>query len=145
MPLKLGPFGTFKNGITSGIFAGFLWGWVSMFVNSISGAFPFEHTLYFNLAIFSVGGIIFGIITGGFLTLLGNKLPFKGVLPKAVLVSASFWLILRLGGSGLAIVNPERYHPDLPQTLQGLGLAVVLGVILSMFWKKSLYKSLIDR
>jgi hypothetical protein len=129
-------FGTFKNGVTSGVLAGLLWGWVSMLVNSISGAFPFEHTILHNLVVFSAGGIIFGIIIGGFLTLLGERLPFHSVLPKAVLVSTSFWLLLRLGGLGLAMTEPERYHPDIPQTAQGLVLAVTLGIILSFFWKK---------
>ena len=130
-------FGDFKNGVVAGVLAGVLWGWASMLVNSISGAFPFEHSTLYNLVVFTIGGIVFGVVTSGFLVLLGNKLPFKGVFGKAVLVSTSLWLILRLGGEGLAIAVPERYHPDVPQTIQGLFLAVALGAILNLFWKKN--------
>jgi hypothetical protein len=130
-------FGDFKNGVVAGVLAGVLWGCGSMLVNSISGAFVFEHSTAFNLVVFAVGGAIFGVITSGFLVLLGNRLPFKGVFPKAVLVSTSLWVVLRLGGEGLAITVPERYHPDVPQTIQGFLLAVALGAVLNLFWKKN--------
>jgi hypothetical protein len=128
--------GSFKTGLIAGVLAGVMWGWVSFLVNSISGAFPFEHTLTYNLVIFSIAGAIFGLITAGFLLLIGEKLPFKSLMARAILISTSFWLILRLGGAGLALAGPERYHPDVPQTIQGFFLAMTLGIILSLFWKK---------
>ncbi len=127
---------SFYKGVISGVVAGIVWGWISLVVNSISGAFPFEHTFIFNLMIFSISGAIFGIIVAGFLNLIGQLLPFKKIMLKAILVSTSFWLLLRSGGIVLSIMMPDRYHPEIPQAIQGFFLSVILGVLVSLFWDK---------
>ena len=124
------------KGIVSGVVAGIVWGWISMVVNSISGAFPFEHSFFFNVVIFSISGAIFGVIVSEFLVLIGERLPFKRILPKAIMVSTSFWLLLRSGGIVLSIMMPDRYHPEIPQAIQGFFLSVILGVLVSLLWDK---------
>jgi len=126
---------SFKDAIVSGVIAGVIWGWSAMVVNSISGAFPFEHTFIYNLIIFSISGAIFGVIVAGFLTLIGRLLPFKKIMPKAILISTSFWLLLRSGGVALSIMMPDRYYPEIPQAVQGFFLSILLGVLLSLLWK----------
>jgi len=37
-------------------------------------------------------------------------------------------------------VNPERYHPELLQTIQGFFMAVLLGGILGSLWNLGLKK-----
>lgn len=118
--------------------AGFIWGCIAMTVNSISGAFIFESGFPHNLATFTIGGIVFGFVVAGFLSILRTRLPFKRALPKAVLVSASIWVLLRAGGAVLSNMEPERYHMITPQTIQGFSLAVILGAILGILWDKAL-------
>ncbi len=127
---------SFYKGVISGVVAGIVWGWISMVVNSISGAFPFEHSFFFNVVIFSISGAIFGVIVSEFLVLIGERLPFKRILPKAIMVSTSFWLLLRSGGIVLSIMMPDRYHPEIPQAIQGFFLSVILGVLVSLLWDK---------
>lgn len=123
------------KGIILGAIAGIVWGWIAMAVNAMSGAFPFENSVVQNLSNFAVGGAIFGIIVSGFLNLLQEWLPFKSVMLKAVLLSTILWLILRIGGAVLASVNPDRYHPDIPQTVQGFILAIMMGGLLGFLLK----------
>ena len=124
-----------KKGIILGAVAGIAWGWIAMTVNAISGAFPFESSLVHNLTIFAMGGAIFGIIVSGFLSLLKEWLPFRNIFLKTILLSTALWLILRIGGIILSSINPDRYHPNMPQTIQGFILAVIMGGLLGFLWK----------
>jgi hypothetical protein len=124
-----------KRGIGSGFVAGIIWGWIAMGFNAINGTFPFESSLFHNLVSFSVGGAVFGIVAGGFLTIADKWLPFKGSFTKAVFVSTSIWLVLTIGGLLLSTTNPWRYHTLMAQALQGLILALILGCILGTLWK----------
>ena len=124
-----------KWGIFYGFAAGVLWGWVTIAVNTISGAFLFEQGPVNTLLTFSVGGAFFGVVTGGFLMLTRDRIPFKGIIPKAILISTGLWFALRLAGFIMSTVAPDRYHPDSIQTIQGIGMAVVLGGILGTVWK----------
>lgn len=123
-----------KRKIFLSMIAGVLWGFFAMAANLVSGAFEFESTLTHNLITFTVGGIIWSIVTGGILAVAGGWIPLKGTFAKAVAVSTSFWLVLRLGGVMLSGMNPDRYHIVTPQTIQGLILAMVLGAILGVLW-----------
>ena len=124
-----------KRGITLGVLAGIVWGWVAMAVNAVSGAFAFENSLMHNLISFAIGGAVFGIVVNGFLGLLQRLLPFKSILLNAVLLSVVFWLMLRIGGAMLSSVEPDRYHIITAQSIQGFVLAIIMGFILGTLWK----------
>ncbi len=103
-------------------------------INLLSGVAEFENGFISNALAFSTGGGLFGLIAGGFMALLEERLPFAGVFAKTVSISVAIWLILRLGGGLLSMNDPQRFHPDFSQTLQGLLFAVVLGLILGGLW-----------
>ena len=124
-----------KKDIMLGAIAGIVWGWIALSVNAATGAFPFENTLLHLLIIFAAGGAIFGIIVSGFLSLLKERLPFENIFIKAVMVSLVLWIILRGGGTLLSSIEPERYHPETAQSIQGFILAIVMGCILGILWK----------
>ena len=126
--------GNLKKGICLGILSGIVWGWVSILVNYVTGVFPFEESLLHEVVTFSFGGAIFGMVIGGFMALIGKRLPFKSLLPNAIFISIAVWLILRIGGVLLSYSNSGRFHPDTAQTLQGLVMMIVLGLILATFW-----------
>jgi hypothetical protein len=126
--------GNLIKGICLGILSGIVWGWVSILVNYITGVFPFEESLLKEVITFSFGGAIFGMVIGGFMFLIGDRLPFKSLLPNAIFISMAVWLVLRIGGVLLSYNDPGRFHPDAAQTLQGFMLAIVLGLILTTFW-----------
>lgn len=126
--------GNLKKGICLGILSGIVWGWISILVNYITGVFPFEESLLKEVITFSFGGAIFGMVIGGFMSLIGDRLPFKSLLPNAIFISMAVWLVLRIGGVLLSYNDPGRFHPDAAQTLQGFMLAIVLGLILTTFW-----------
>ncbi|MEK6546055.1 MAG: hypothetical protein AABZ28_05950 [Nitrospinota bacterium] len=118
--------------LKNGIIAGGLWGLIAMGVNSITGIFSFEYSILHNLITFTVGGAIFGIVTGGILTLIHNRLPFKSSFGKAVLLTTCIWVVLEMGGLLLSSDNPMRYHPNVQQSIQGLLLAVLMGSVMGV-------------
>jgi sugar phosphate permease len=122
--------------ILAAIPGGIIWGWLSMVVNSVSGAFAFEGSFVHDLTTFATGGAIFGVLVAGFLSLMGDKLPFKSRLLRAVFVSTSLWILLRIGGALLSHMDNERYHIVTSQTIQGFFMAIILGCILYPLWKK---------
>ncbi|HBO84929.1 MAG: hypothetical protein A2073_03015 [Deltaproteobacteria bacterium GWC2_42_11] len=124
-----------KKSIIMGAIAGMLWGWIAMFANTVTGAFAFEQSLLQHLVTFTVGGIIFGIVVSGFLSLLKDFLPFKNSLVSSVFIATGLWIVLFLGGYGLALADAERYHFNIPQGIQGLILAALLGVLIGFSWK----------
>jgi hypothetical protein len=125
-----------KEALWMGVIAGVLWGWTALGVDYITGVFSVESTLAHNLAAFTIGGALLGVVAGGVLALLGGVLPFKSVLLKAVVVSLGLWLLLRLGGTLLSGMDHHRYHQEVSQTVQGFILAGVMGVFLGLLWKK---------
>jgi hypothetical protein len=125
-----------KRGVVAGLVAGILWGWLAMAVNSFTGAFPLWEGLLFNLTTFAIGGAVFGIVVGGFLVIARDILPFRSLLPKAVMVSVCLWVVLRIGGTLLSGIAPWRYHTVLTQTVQGFFLAILMGLLLGVLWKK---------
>ncbi len=126
-----------KRGIGLGIFTGVIWGWIVVGINTLSGAFPFENGLLYSLITFSIGGAVFGIVIGGFMVVMEGRLPFKWPFPNAVFLSTSLWVVLSLTGLMLSFVKPGRYHHVTAQTIQGLGLAVILGALLGLMWNRS--------
>lgn len=128
--------GTLKDSLLAGAIAGVLWGWLCYLANYMSGIFPFEGSFTQNLLSFTFGGVVFGIVTGGILAVAGRFLPFRQMLYKAVFVSASVWIVLRLAGDMLSMMEPERYHLVTPETMQGFLLALALGAILGVLLKK---------
>ena len=125
-----------KQAVLAGVTAGIIWGWVAMAANSVTGIFPFESTFAHNLVSFTFGGAIFGVVAGGLMVVAGPVLPFKRTIPKAVLICASLWIILRLGGAMLSVMDSHRYHVLAPEMLQGFALALVLGALLGFTWKR---------
>ena len=120
------------------VLSGVVWGWISMAVNRATGIFQFEASFTRDLAAFSFGGMVFGAVCGGLLSVAWDYIPFKGALAKAVFTSTSLWIVLRLGGAALSTMDPSRYHVITAQTLQGLVLAVVLGVVMGLMWKRDI-------
>ncbi len=112
--------------------AGALWGVFSFGVNAATGVFRFEHGPLYNLFMFAVAGGVFGVTSGGFLLALKGFLPFKGPVPKAVMVSTGLWLVLRLSGALLSGMESERYHVAALETLQGLALSSTLGLFIGL-------------
>lgn len=125
-----------KRFVVAGMLGGIVWGWVAMALNSATGAFEFEGSFVHDLITFAVGGAVFGTIVAGFLCLVGDIIPFRNRLLRAVLVSTSLWLLLKTGGTLLSHMDHERYHLVTSQTLQGLFLSMILGCIMWLLWKK---------
>lgn len=125
-----------RASIIVGIAAGVIWGWVSMLLNSFTAAFAFESGFMHNLASFSIAGGLFGALTGGFLFLGRDFLPFKGMVLKSICASSLIWLVLRAGGALLSSMEPERYHILTPEAVQGFVLSIALGAIIGLLWKK---------
>lgn len=124
-----------KRGIISGVIAGVVWGCLAITINTASRAFIFEETLLHRLITFTAGGVVFGIVVSGVLSLTHHFMPSKNIFLEAVFVSAVLWGILEVGGVLLHLTNPERYHLVAAQTIQGFVLAVIMGGILGLFRK----------
>jgi hypothetical protein len=125
-----------KRGVVAGLVAGILWGWLAVAVNTLTGVFPLGDGLLFNLATFAIGGAVFGVVVGGFLVLARDIIPFKSLLPKAVMVSVCLWVVLRIGGALLSGIVPWRYHTVLAQAVQGFFLAILMGLLLGFLWER---------
>ncbi len=125
--------GLFKNGISAGVVAGVIWGWLTMAVNAVTGVFPFEGTFTHNLVTFAAAGAIFGIVVGVVLVTGGRFLPVKSQVGKGVVISTAIWLLLRIGGIVLSAMEPHRYHLLTAEFFQGIVLAVILGALLGLF------------
>lgn len=117
------------------MFAGLLWAPFALAVNALSGAFPFENSIVYNLISFAAGGCVFGAVAGSFLSLIYGQLPFRSPFAKAALVTTCMWLVIRLGGMMLSLISPERYHAAPIQTVQGLILAVAMGCFIGAIWR----------
>ncbi len=121
-----------KDGLLAGITGGVIWGILAMAVNSITGIFPFEHPLLYNLVMFVTGGAIFGIVTGGILAAGWSVLPVESAILRATVVSVFVWMVLRGGGLVLSYMNPYRYHAVFIEAVQGLVLSILLGVVVGI-------------
>ncbi|GMT42276.1 MAG: hypothetical protein IEMM0002_0687 [bacterium] len=124
-----------KKGIAVGTVSGIGSAWIAMAFSKFASVFIFENGLLPNLISFAVGGALFGIVTSGFMIVLGSHLPFKNLPAKGALLSTSLWLILRLGGQLHSINNPDRFHADAGQTVMGFLFAVILGMAIGFMWK----------
>jgi len=134
-------FNSWKDGLFLFLLAGALWGMVSLLVNTFTGAFTLEAGVVHDLVTFTIGGALFGLVTGGFLSVAQGLMPRWGLTSKAVAISVVIWLALNGTGLVLSIVKPVRYHFEAGQSLQGLFLAVILGLILGSLWKMGLKAS----
>lgn len=121
-----------KNRITADLVAGVAWGWLSLFINAITGIFPAEAGFINALGSFGLAGAINAFVVGGLLTLFIARLPGRSVMLKAVMVSVVVWLALRAGAMMLSHIDPERYHVATWESLQGLALSVLLGALISL-------------
>ena len=124
-----------RGGITLGAVAGICLGVIALVVNEVSGIIALENGFASNLVAFTVGGAIFGLVASGFLSLLKERLPFRSIYLKAVIVATGLWATLEAGGIVLSAVQPDRYHFQAAQLFQGLVLSLVLGGLLGLFWK----------
>lgn len=128
--------------VTAGAISGIIWGWLALAVNSFTGIFPLETGLLGALASFTIGGAVFGVVSAGFLFVSARMIPFRSVVFKAIAVSTSIWIVLRIGGAALSGMEPGRYHFNMPEALQGLFLAVLLGAVLGVVWKSGLKETI---
>ncbi|OGP14360.1 MAG: hypothetical protein A2052_09785 [Deltaproteobacteria bacterium GWA2_54_12] len=126
-----------KEHLKSGVIAGVVWGWLAYLTNAVTGVFPFEGSFAQDIVSFSFGGAVFGVATGASLALLGGLIPFRGIVARAVFASAFIWIVLRLAGDMLSMMEPHRYHLLTAETVQGLALAVALGAILGIMVRKA--------
>lgn len=123
------------KGISIGMVSGVLCGWAGIAMNQISGAFPFEMNAMLLLVTFAVGGAVFGVVVGGLMTITNDLFLTDKPVLKAVVFSVGFWLTLRIGAIMLTVQDPHRFHPVVEQSVQGLALALLLGVVLGCMWK----------
>ncbi len=123
------------KGFSIGVLSGVLLGIIGIIVNTITSAFPFEMNIVMLLVTFSIGGAIFGVVVGGLMAVTDSLFLIDRPVIRAVALSAGFWAILRLVGSALTMADHERYHPVMVQSIQGLVLAIALGVIFGLIWK----------
>ncbi|MDP6625736.1 MAG: hypothetical protein QGG87_04690, partial [Nitrospinota bacterium] len=66
---------TWKKGMTVGMVSGVIWGIIALAVNYVTGIGPIERSILIEIATFSIGGAIFGMLMGILLTLSYNRLP----------------------------------------------------------------------
>ncbi|VAX21662.1 hypothetical protein MNBD_NITROSPINAE01-1291 [hydrothermal vent metagenome] len=123
------------KGFSLGTVAGVLYGLAGIVFNQVTGAFAFEMSITSLLGTFAVGGAIFGVIAGCFMSVTDNLFLKERPVSRAVIISVGFWLALRFGAASLTMHDSHRYHPVYEQSLQGLVLAVILGLILGLLWK----------
>lgn len=128
-------FAGWKRGIGSGVVAGIVWGWLAMIIHTVTGISSAEHSILYNMFPFTTGGIIFGIVSGGILALIHDRLPLKTSFGKAVMLTTCIWLILHVGGFLLSLIDSGRYHYSSREAVQGLMLFVLLGGILGAVWQ----------
>lgn len=130
-----------KDSIIGGLLSGVIWGVISMAVNTFTGAAVPEATFAHDIATFVFAGAVFGIVTGAFLKAAGGFIPVRSTIARAVIVSTSLWIVLRVAGEMLSAMEPDRYHFVTPQTIQGFVLSVLLGVILGVVFRKPARKA----
>jgi len=122
-----------KKGFILGVLSGVLWGWLALGWRLLAGDAPLENSLPHNLAAFSTGGALFGVVIGGFMVALRDRICQNPYL-KAALLSLGLWGLLRIGGEVLSAMNPERYCSTMDETSLGFVLALAMGLILGMMW-----------
>ncbi len=125
-------YAVWKRGIGSGVVAGIAWGLLSLAIHAFTGISPVEHGILYNIFPFIIGGVIFGILSGGLLALIHNRLPFKTSFGKAVMLTSLIWLMLHVGGFLLSLIDSGRYHYSSREAVQGLMLFILLGGILGV-------------
>ncbi len=123
------------KGFSLGTVAGVLYGLAGIVLNQVTGAFPFEMNLTSLFGTFAVGGAIFGVIAGCLMSVTDNLFLAERPVSRAVIISVGFWLSLRFGAALLTMHDSHRYHPVYEQSIQGLLLSVILGLILGLLWK----------
>lgn len=123
------------KGLSLGTVSGVLYGLAGIVLNQVTGAFAFEMNITSLLGTFAVGGAIFGIIAGCLMSVADNLFLSGRPVLKALTISVGFWLVLRSGAALLTTYDPYRYHSVFGQTLQGLVLSVLLGLVLGLLWK----------
>lgn len=125
-----------KEHLKKGLAAGVIWGWLAYLTNAVTGVFPFEGSFAQDIVSFSFGGAVFGVATGALLAVSKGVIPFKGMVARAVFASAVLWIVLRIAGDVLSMMEPHRYHLLTAETVQGLALSVALGAILGLLARK---------
>src|SRR3989304_5863992 len=70
-------YAVWKRGIGSGVVAGIVWGWLAMIIHAVTKISPVEHSILYNMFPFTIGGVIIGILSGGLLALIHDRLPFR--------------------------------------------------------------------
>ena len=125
----------YKKWLRVGVLSGILWGLIAMIVNRFTSVFIWEEGFHEDLLTFSMAGAFFGVVVTILFSLFLQRLPFKSYLLKAVMVSTGVWFIIWGGAIILHFIKPERYHPNLLQSVQGFFLAIILGLIIGWFYQ----------
>lgn len=118
--------------LASGVF----WAWAAFAAGSVSGVTAYEGTIGHNIVSFTFAGAVLGVVVGGLLEILKGVLPMRGMVSKAVFLSVAVWVLLKAAGTMLSVMEPDRYHVINAESFQGLGMAVLLGVILGIVKKR---------
>ncbi len=122
------------KGLTLGGLSGVLSGWLILFINMLTGVFVLEMSFGENLLTFGIGGGLFGLVCGGLMAVVHEKLPIKSFPVKAVVIFGFVWVLFRLAGIVLSGLEPHRFHGDIGQSLQGFAFAIILGGMFGLFW-----------
>ncbi len=125
-----------QRGVCVGLLAGALWGLAVLIISSFTRLFDFDFGIAYDLPVFLAGGAGFGLLSGAFLEVLKDRLPFRGIIQKSILLSVCIWLLFFGGGMALHFATPVRYHMESIQSLQGFFSSFLLGIILGVLWKK---------
>lgn len=112
-----------------GLGAGIIWGLVALAINAITGIFPFEQGSTHNILTFTFGGVIFGLVSSAILKLTEGYLPSRSIEVKSVIITTSIWLVLSIIG---IIISAMPHQAFSPRTIQGLVLAIIMGLILGV-------------
>jgi len=127
-----------KDSIYAGVMGGILWGWMILLLNNLTHAFHTEQGIFYNIFIFPAGGALLGALVAIMTELFYELIPFPGLTYKIVFVSVAIWTLLRIGGSILSLIKPERYHQSMPATIQGFVFAILMGLLIGFFMARKM-------
>jgi hypothetical protein len=133
------------KGISIGVVSGALCGWAGIVVNQITGAFPIEMNAMLLIVTFAIGGAVSGVVVAGLMAVTNDLFLTDRPIFKAVVFSVGFWFALRIGAVMLTVQDPTRFHPVMEQSVQGLLMALLLGVVLGCMWKMKSLDNVFER
>ena len=116
----------FKAGILAGLFNGLIFFFIYLLIGfkvMPIGIFSLLREIFF-ISIFMVEGAIFGLIFGIFYEII----PIERSLYKAILLSLSFWFLVKLLPNLIILQSPFLF-------IETFARYLLKGILLSIFWE----------